>query len=173
MGSETSINTLGMISGSTPKNAYLASSSATRASRGQAGKRKAAPVRLVHQRRQIFAGDRQRGVRSLVARRNLVVGNHAVDQHVGDAVDRGHQDAPHEQQRQAAGQQKKDLQRRLLVDAEDELEAALADVLDFTSTEASASSTALGTVTGIIGPIIKRELNALKQRCLPVRPAAS
>ena len=59
----------------------------------------------------------------------LLFGDHAVDQHVGDAVDRGHEQShAHEQQRQAAGQQEEDLQRRLLVDAEGQLEAALADV---------------------------------------------
>ena len=47
-----------------------------------------------------------------------------------DAVDGGRDHHAHEQQRQAAGQQKQNLQRRLLVDAEGQLEAALADVVD-------------------------------------------
>ena len=56
-------------------------------------KRKPAPVRLIHQRGQVFAGQGQRRVRSLVARGDLVVGDDAVDQHVGDAVDGRHQNA--------------------------------------------------------------------------------
>ena len=90
------------------------------------GKREAAPVRLVHQGGQVLADQRQRGVGALVAGRDVVLGDHAVDQHIGDAVDGRHQHHPHEQQRHAAGQQEQDLQRRLLVDAEGELEAALA-----------------------------------------------
>ena len=73
---------------------------------------------------------RQRGVRAFVAGRDLIVGDHAVDQHIGHAVDGGDEYAAHEQQRQPAGEQEQNLQRRLLVDAEGELKAAGADVLD-------------------------------------------
>ena len=51
-------------------------------------------------------------------------------EHGRRAIDDDRDDDAHEQQRHAAGQQEQNLQRRLLVDAERQLEAALADVDD-------------------------------------------
>ena len=145
---------LGITSGTTPKTAYLASSSARAPPPGRPGT-ESRSSRLVHQRGQVFAGEGQRGVGTFVAGRDVVVGDDAVDQHIGDAVDGGDQHHAHEQQRQPAGQQEQDLQRRLLVDAEGELKPAAADVVTVTSTSASASITGRGTVGGNIGPIIR------------------
>ena len=82
MGSGISIMTLGMISGIMPKSAYLASRCATRASRGQAGNGKplqsdwsisavrSLPVMVSVEFDPLSPG------------RDLIVGDHAIDQHI-------------------------------------------------------------------------------------------
>ena len=80
IGIGTSGNRIGIGSGMIPNGAYLAHSSATRASIGIAGKRQAAEVLHVHHLGQVLAGDGDGAARALAAGLHFDVRHHAVEQ---------------------------------------------------------------------------------------------
>ena len=91
----------------------------------------------------------------------------------GDAVDGGHDDHAHEQQGHAAGQQEQDLQRRLLVDTERQLEAAVRRRRPPSPRPRPARrAPPAARVSGRSGPIMRVNWTLLSTAGSPARPAA-
>ena len=124
VGSGASNSTVGMIFGTTPNMAYLARITATRASIGIAGN--GVPLKSMRPitAREVHAGHRQHVVRGIAARRDLLLRDDAVHQHVRRAVDGGHDERPQDRRQRPAGREEDRVQRRTLAEHELQPEAA-------------------------------------------------
>ena len=84
----------------------------------------AAEVYVLHHPAQVLAGNGQRRLAGIVAGSNLVVGHHAVHEHVYRAVHGDEDDYAYHRNRHATGQEEQRVQRRPSAEREGELKAA-------------------------------------------------